>query len=102
VGAYPNDDESAGVNYSHSFPKGNRNMRRILNQSANAALKAKGSIFEMCIAARYRVLGTNKPWGHCPSTLSAALGTNAFHGGPGFASRITSVSAAIQTRQSRS
>jgi transposase len=47
VGACPGDDESAGVNYSHRSPKGNRNMRRILNQSANAAVKAKGSIFEI-------------------------------------------------------
>lgn len=47
VGVCPGDDESAGVNYSHRSPKGNRNMRRILNQSANAAAKAKGSIFEM-------------------------------------------------------
>jgi transposase len=28
VGACPGDDESAGVNYSHRAPKGNRNMRR--------------------------------------------------------------------------
>jgi transposase len=47
VGACPGDDESAGVSYSHRSPKGNRNMRRILNQSANAAVKAKGSIFEI-------------------------------------------------------
>jgi len=40
-------DESAGVNYSHRSPKGNRQMRRILNQSANAAVKAKGTIFEI-------------------------------------------------------
>jgi transposase len=47
VGACPGDDESAGVNHSHRSPKGNRHMRRILNQSANAAVKAKGSIFEI-------------------------------------------------------
>jgi transposase len=47
VGACPGDDESAGVNYSHRSPKGNRNMRRVLNQAANAAAKAKGSIFEI-------------------------------------------------------
>src|ERR1700736_6100521 len=47
VGACPGDDESAGVNYSHRSPKGNRNMRRVLNQSANAAVKAKGTIFEI-------------------------------------------------------
>ena len=47
VGACPGDDESAGVNYSHRSPKGNRHMRRLLNQAANAAVKAKGSIFEI-------------------------------------------------------
>ena len=47
VGACPGDDESAGVNYSHRSPKGNRHMRRILNQAANAAVKVKGSIFEI-------------------------------------------------------
>ena len=35
------------MNYSHRSPKGNRNMRRILNQAANAAVKAKGTIFEI-------------------------------------------------------
>jgi len=47
VGACPGDDESAGVNYSHRSPKGNRHMRRVLNQCANAAVKTKGSIFEI-------------------------------------------------------
>ncbi len=47
VGACPGEEESAGVNYSHRSPKGNRQMRRLLNQAANAAVKAKGSIFEL-------------------------------------------------------
>jgi hypothetical protein len=47
VGACPGDDESAGVNYSHRSPKGNRHMRRVLNQTANAAARTKGSIFEI-------------------------------------------------------
>src|SRR6266704_4701245 len=37
VGACPGDEESAGVSKSHRSPKGNRHMRRILNQCANAA-----------------------------------------------------------------
>ena len=45
MGACPGDEESAGVNYSHRCPKGNRQMRRVLNQAANAAVKAKGTIF---------------------------------------------------------
>jgi transposase len=47
VGACPGEEESAGVNYSHRSPKGNRQMRRLLNQAANAAAKTKGSIFEL-------------------------------------------------------
>src|SRR5215510_9056127 len=45
MGACPGNEESAGVNYSHRSPKGNRQMRRVLNQAANAAVKAKGTIF---------------------------------------------------------
>jgi len=47
VGACPGNDESAGVNYSRRAPNGNRQMRRVLNQAANAAVKTKGSIFEV-------------------------------------------------------
>jgi transposase len=46
VGACPGEEESAGQSKTHRCPKGNRHMRRILNQSANAAVKVKGSIFE--------------------------------------------------------
>src|SRR6202043_2371145 len=46
VGACPGDDESAGVSHSHRSPKGNRQMRRLLNQAANAAVKSTGSIFK--------------------------------------------------------
>ena len=47
VGACPGHDESAGVNHSHRSPNGNRQMRRLLNQAAHAAVKTKGSIFEL-------------------------------------------------------
>ena len=45
MGACPGNEESGGVNYNHRCPKGNRQMRRILDQAANAAVKAKGTIF---------------------------------------------------------
>jgi transposase len=35
------------VNYSHRCPEGDRQMRRVLNQAANAAVKAKGTIFAL-------------------------------------------------------
>src|SRR5215470_16282543 len=47
VGACPGEQASAGVNRSKRSPKGNRQMRRLLNQAANAAVKHKGSIFEI-------------------------------------------------------
>jgi transposase len=47
VGVCPGREESAGVSKSNRSPKGNRVMRRVLNQAANAAVKAKGSIFEL-------------------------------------------------------
>jgi transposase len=47
VGACPGEEESAGISASHRSPKGNRQMRRLLNQAANAAVKTKSSIFEL-------------------------------------------------------
>ena len=44
-GPAPATEESAGVNDSHRCPKGNRQMRRVHNQAANAAVKARGTIF---------------------------------------------------------
>jgi len=51
------------VNYSHRSPKGNRHMRRILNQSANAAVKAKGSTFEIVYRRTVPRMGHNQTIG---------------------------------------
>jgi len=63
VGACPGDEESAGVNYSHRSPQGNRHMRRVLNQAANAAVKVKGSIFEIVYRRTVPRLGHNQAIG---------------------------------------
>jgi transposase len=63
VGICPGDDESAGINYSHRSPKGNRHMRRLLNQAANAAAKTKGSIFEIVYRRSVPRLGHNQAIG---------------------------------------
>ena len=63
VGACPGDEESAGVNSSSRSPKGNRAMRRILNQAANAAAKCKGSIFEILYRRYVPRLGHNQTIG---------------------------------------
>lgn len=47
VGVCPGANESAGVSYSHRSPQGNRPMRRILCQAANAAVKTQGSVFQL-------------------------------------------------------
>jgi transposase len=66
VGACPGDEESAGVSRSHRSPKGNRNMRRLLNQCASAAVKLKGSIFQL-LPAPIATLGTQATYlGGCP------------------------------------
>ena len=63
VGACPGDEESDQVNRSKRSPKGNRQMRRILNQAANAAVKHKGSIFEIVYRRSVLRLGHNKTIG---------------------------------------
>lgn len=47
VGLCPGQHESAGVSRSSRSPKGNRNLRRLLNQAAQSAVKMKGSLFEL-------------------------------------------------------
>jgi transposase len=63
VGVCPGDDESAEVNYSHRSPKGNRQMRRLLNQCANAAVKTIGSIFEIVYHRQVPRMGHNQTIG---------------------------------------
>ena len=47
VGVCPGNEESAGKSHSTRSPKGNCCMRRLLNQAAHAAVKVKGSLFEL-------------------------------------------------------
>ena len=47
LGVCPGNEESAGESHSTRSPKGNRPMRRLLNQAAQSAVKVKGSIFEL-------------------------------------------------------
>ena len=63
VGVCPGDNESAGVSHSHRSPKGNRLMRRILNQAGNAAARTKGSIFEIVYRRQVPRMGHNQAIG---------------------------------------
>ncbi len=47
VGTCPGENESAEENHSSRSPKGNRYMRRVLAEGAQAAVKAKGSHFQV-------------------------------------------------------
>lgn len=69
VGACPGEEETAGVNYSPRSPNGNRQMRRILNQAANAAVKHKGSIFEIVYRRLVPRLRHNKTIGAIANRL---------------------------------
>jgi transposase len=52
VGVWPGTEHSADVNASARCPNGNRQMRRVLNEAANAAVKYQGSIFQI-LSRRY-------------------------------------------------
>ena len=48
------------MKYVTGAPEGNRQMRRVLNQAANAAVKAKGTIFAIVYRRLVSRLGTRK------------------------------------------
>lgn len=60
VGVCPGREESAEVSKSNRSPKGNRMMRRLLSQAANAAQKSKGSIFQLHYRRLVVRMGHNK------------------------------------------
>jgi transposase len=60
VGTCPGKEESAEQSKSDRTPKGNRMMRRLLNQAANAAVKTKGSVFQNLYRRWVPRLGHNK------------------------------------------
>jgi transposase len=57
VGVCPGNEESAGESQSTRSPKGNRQMRRLLNQAAQSAVKTKGSVFEVTFSRLLPKLG---------------------------------------------
>jgi transposase len=60
VGVCPGKEESAEVSKSGRSPKGNRAMRRVLNQVANAAVRTKGTVFQALYRRLVPRLGHNK------------------------------------------
>jgi transposase len=60
VGVCPGREESAEASSSDRSPKGNRVLRRVLNQVANAAVKTKDSVFQSLYRRLLPRLGHNK------------------------------------------
>ena len=60
VGVCPGREESAAVSKSNRSPKGNRVMRRVLDQAANAAVKTEGSVFQLLYRRLVSRLGHKK------------------------------------------
>lgn len=98
VGACPGDDESAGVSKSHRSPKGNRHMRRILNQTANAAAKSKGTVFEIVYRRLTPRLGHNQTIGAIAHRLCRLIWI-ILHEGIRYEERGPSVSAISKRRR---
>src|SRR5438132_4587525 len=107
VGACPGDNES-GVNYSHRSPKGNRHMRRLLNQAANAAARTKGSIFEIVYRRSVPRLGHNQAIGAIAHRQCRLIWLILHHGvryeerGPAVTKRSKQLRTARMIRQLRS
>jgi len=68
VGTCTGQEESAEKSKSDRSPKGNRFMRRILDQAAHAAIKTKGSVFE----AHYRRIRSRDPKKHNKAVWAVA------------------------------
>jgi transposase len=108
VGACPGDEESAGVSKNHRSPKGNRHMRRILNQCANAAVKTKGSIFEIVYRRLLPRLGHNQTIGAIAHRLCRLIWMILYQGiryeerGPAVNQRSKQIRTARMIRQLRS
>jgi len=60
VGVCPGREESAEESKSDRSPKGNHTLRRVLNQAAHAAVRVKGSVFEVIYRRMVGRMGHNK------------------------------------------
>ena len=63
VGVCPGREESAEVSKNNRSPKGNRMMRRVFTQVANAAINSKGSVFQNLYRKLVPRLGHNNRLG---------------------------------------
>jgi transposase len=73
VGTCPGKEESAEENHNSRSAKGNRYLRRVLNQAAHAAARKKGSYFQAVFRRLLPRLGYKSAFGHRPSALPRGL-----------------------------
>ena len=74
VGTCPGKDESAEENHNSRSAKGNKYLRRVLNQAAQAAVNKKGSYFQAVFRRLLPRLGYKiRHLGHCPPALPRGL-----------------------------
>ena len=71
VGPCPGKDESAEENHSSRSAKGNKHLRRVLNQAAHAAVKKKGSHFQVVFRRLLPGWAISPPSG--PSLIGSAV-----------------------------
>jgi transposase len=74
VGTCPGKDESAEQNHSSRSAKGNKYLRRVLNQAAHAAVKRKGTYFQALFRRCYRGWDISPPSGPLPIDSAACFG----------------------------
>jgi transposase len=100
VGACPGDEESAEISKTHRSPKGNRHMRLILNQAAQAAVNSKGTVFEILYRRLAPRLGHNQTIGAIAHRLCRLIWI-ILHRGVRYEERGPSVNAKSRERRTR-
>jgi transposase len=95
AGLCPGENVSAEKSKSSRSPKGNRTLRRILNQAANAAVRLKGSIFEVLYRRMKPRLGHSKTIGAIAHRLCCLI-WKILHDGVRYQERGPTVSAERQ------
>jgi transposase len=100
VGVIPGQQVSAEKNQSSHSPKGNRPMRRILNEVAHAAVKTKGSIFEVKFARFVRIM-KYEPAVWSVAHFMCELVWKILHGGVTYEERGPGVNAKAQQKRTQ-
>jgi len=99
IGLCPGRPESAGESNNNRSPKGNRALRRLLNQAAHAAVKKKGSSFPLRLRRWRPRLGYKKALGAMAHRLGRLIWKILHERGRYHEQGIASTPKAIQRRR---